>query len=529
MTEKTFLSKDTKSTIHYYVWEPEGEPVAILQLVHGMAEHISRYAPLAEYLNQYGVLVCGNDHIGHGNSSKPEDWGYFGEAGGWKVMVQDVEQLPGIMKVQYMDTPYFILGHSMGSFITRAWLAMYGSGVDGVVIMGTAGTNKALGIAKFLVKVIRRFKGSRHLSKLITTAAFGSYNKRIKPGRTPYDWLTRDDAIVDKYIEDPACGFTFTTAGYADLFNVIGYVSSDQCYKLVPKDMPLLLVSGREDPVGAYGDGPAEVAERLQQAGCDDVSLILYEDMRHEILNEFGKETVMDDIRRFIFGEEAAGAEGADEPDEEYDDVDAATAEDAKDKAEEVFEEAKDKAEAFAAEVKDHAEEVKEAAEEYFEEAKEKAEDFAEEVKDKAEEVYEEVKDKAEEVFEEAKEKAEDFAEAAKDKAEDFAEAAKDKAEEAAAALKDAAGKFAEAEKQISEESGKATEDARWEQSMKSFTKVIEAAEAIGPDAAEAHSQAEAALADASGAVKEVKEAVQEAPAVKDVWVDLNNRQDDQA
>ena len=316
MTEKTFLSKDGKSNIHYYVWEPEGEPKAILQIVHGMAEHMERYAPFAEYLNGFGVLVCGEDHIGHGKSSAPKDWGYMGEDNGWKIMVQDVEQLHQIITVQYMDVPYFILGHSMGSFITRAWLAKFGTGIDGAVIMGTAGTNPVLGVAKTMVSAVRKFKGSRHISKTITKAAFGSYNKRIPGNRTPYDWLTRDDKIVDKYIDDPACGFTFTAAGYADLFNIIGYVSSDDWYGLVPKDLPILLVSGSEDPVGNYGEGPAEVAEKLQEIGCTDVSLILYEDMRHEILNEIGKETVMDDIRRFIFGEEAPEAEGGEDEEE---------------------------------------------------------------------------------------------------------------------------------------------------------------------------------------------------------------------
>ena len=309
MTEKTFLSKDGKSTIHYYVWAPAGEPVAILQITHGMAEHLLRYEPFAEYLNSYGILVCGHDHIGHGRSADPEDWGYFGEQDGWKIFVQDVEQLHQIMKVQYMDTPYFIMGHSMGSFVARAWLAMYGTGVDGAIIMGTAGANPALGVAKTLVKTIRKSKGSRHISGLLTKLAFGSYNKRIKPNRTPYDWLTRDGEIVDKYIADPACGFTFTAAGYADLFNLIGYISSENWYKLIPKHLPILFVAGADDPVGAYGAGPAEVAEGLENAGCEDISLILYENMRHEILNEFGKEAVYEDLRRFILGEEPLGAE----------------------------------------------------------------------------------------------------------------------------------------------------------------------------------------------------------------------------
>ena len=319
MIEKTFLSKDEKSTIHYYIWEPEGQPKAVLQIVHGMAEHILRYADFAEYLSSQGILVCGNDHIGHGRSADPKDWGYFGENDGWRIMIQDVEQLHGIMKVQHMDCPYFILGHSMGSFIVRAWLAMIGRGIDGAIIMGTSGSNSAIGVAKTLVSTLRKTQGSRHISRTVTGLAFGSYNKRIKPQRTDYDWLTRDDAIVDKYIEDPACGFTFTLAGYSDLFNVIAYVSSDSWYKLVPKDLPLLIVSGTEDPVGSYGKGPAEVAEKLEEYGCSDVSLILYEGMRHEILNEIGKETVYDDIRRFILDEGLPG-DGEEPDDQDADD-----------------------------------------------------------------------------------------------------------------------------------------------------------------------------------------------------------------
>lgn len=502
MTEKTFLSKDGKSTVHYYVWEPAVEPVAILQLVHGMAEHITRYEPLAKYLNSYGVLVCGNDHIGHGNSASPEDWGYFGEENGWKIMVQDVEQLHGIMKVQYMDTPYFILGHSMGSFITRAWLAMYGTGVDGAIIMGTAGTNPALGVAKFLCNTIRKSKGSRHLSKLITTAAFGSYNKRIKPSRTPYDWLTRDNAIVDRYIEDPACGFTFTVAGYADLFNVIGYVSDEKWYRHVPKEMPLLLVAGREDPVGSYGAGPAEVAEKLQTAGCSDVSLILYEDMRHEILNEFGKETVMEDIRRFVLGEEAKGAE--DDPEGEA-----------------VVSEAPEAPAAIEA----PEEPVAVTVEETVAEVKEKAEEVIEAAKEKAEEVVAAVKEKTGEAAETVKEKAEAAAETVKEKAAEVFDAAKGKAGDAIGAVKEAAGKVDTASRQLADEAGKAAEEARWQQSEKSFSKVIQAAEAIGPAAEEAHSQAEEALAKTAEAAEPVKEAVSEAKkAADDVWVDLSRR-----
>ena len=309
MVENTFKSSDGRSTVHWYRWDVEN-PRAVLQLTHGMSEYIERYAGFAEYLNSKGIAFIGNDHIGHGKSvDDVKDWGYFGEQDGWKHFVEDVEQMRKIGKELYPGVPYYLMGHSMGSFVARAWLKTFGEGIDGAVIMGTAGTNSAIGAAKGLAKTIRSLKGSRHKSGLITAMAFGSYNKRIKNSRSDFDWLTRDNDIVDKYIADPACGFTFSIAGYADLFNLLAYIQDDEWYKSIKKDLPLLFVAGAEDPVGAYGSGPAEVCERLKNEGCEDVSLILYEGMRHELLNEFGKETVMEDIKGFILDEENGEAE----------------------------------------------------------------------------------------------------------------------------------------------------------------------------------------------------------------------------
>lgn len=308
MTESTFKSTDKRSTVHWYKWDVE-KPVAVLQIIHGMCEYIERYAAFAEYLNSFGIVVVGNDHIGHGKSvDSPKDYGYFGKEDGWKHFVEDVEQLRTIVKAEYPDIPYFIMGHSMGSFVCRSWLRMFGKGVDGAIIMGTAGANPAVGVGKTLAKLIRGVKGERHISKLITAMAFGSYNKQIPNAKTNNDWLSRDEEVVKKYISDPACRFTFTVSGYIDLFNLLTFIQGDW-YKEVPKDLPMLLVAGDADPVGAYGKGPAEVAEGLKEAGCEDVSLILYEGMRHEILNEFGKEAVMEDIKMFILDEENGEAE----------------------------------------------------------------------------------------------------------------------------------------------------------------------------------------------------------------------------
>lgn len=303
MIPTEFLSSDQKSTVHVKTW-PVENPKAVLQITHGMSEFIERYDAFAKYLNQFGIFVAGHDHIGHGQSADPKDYGYFGEEGGWLFFADDVEKLRKMLRDEFPDIPYFVMGHSMGSFVARTWFAKYAKDVDGVIFMGTAGSNPALGVGKSLVKLLRTFKGGRYVSKLVTAMAFGSYNKHIPDAKTYNDWLTRDDAVVSEYVKDPRCGFSFSLAGYNDLFSMLQFINSPKWYNDVPKDIPVLLVAGDDDPVGEYGKGPAEVAEKMQEAGCEDVSLLLYEGMRHEVLNEFGKETVMDDIKKFILDEE---------------------------------------------------------------------------------------------------------------------------------------------------------------------------------------------------------------------------------
>ena len=306
MIPETFLSTDGKSNIHVKTWLVDN-PKAILQITHGMSEYIERYDAFAKFLNANGIAVVGHDHVGHGHSADPKDYGYFGEKDGWLTFAADVQKMFEITKAEYPDIPYFLMGHSMGSFVARTWFGKHCKDVDGVIFMGTAGTNPALGAGKALVSLMRKFKGGRHISKTVTALAFGSYNKHISGAKTYNDWLTRDDAVVAEYVKDPACGFTFTLAGYSDLFNLLAYINSDQWYKDIPKDIPVLVIAGGDDPVGEYGKGPSEVAGKMEDSGCEDVSLLLYEGMRHEILNEFGKEAVMEDIKRFILDEECEG------------------------------------------------------------------------------------------------------------------------------------------------------------------------------------------------------------------------------
>jgi alpha-beta hydrolase superfamily lysophospholipase len=306
MKEFTIRSSDGKTDLACYKWEPElapGEkPKAVLQIIHGMSEYLMRYEDFATWLSIHGIVVVGDDHLGHGKTAKTkDDLGYFGKRDGWLHFVKDEHLLRKHVQADYPDVPYIIMGHSMGSFILRALLAMEDTkGLAGAVIMGTAGNNKALGGGHAFAKTLRRINGDKNRSKLITMMAFGSYTRKIKNPVNTWAWLSRDENIAIKAYNDPMHNWRFTLAGYCDLFSMLEFIQTDACMKAYNKDLPMLLVSGWEDPVGNYGQGPAEVADRLENFGCN-VNLVLYEDMRHEVLNEIGKLTVWEDIRDYIF------------------------------------------------------------------------------------------------------------------------------------------------------------------------------------------------------------------------------------
>jgi len=301
MTVFRINSSDGKTKLYCQEWVPEGKPRAILQIIHGMNEYIDRYKDFAEWLCSQGIMVVGDDHIGHGHSvSSPDDFGYFGSYDGWKHMVEDEHIIRKYVQESYPDIPYIMLGHSFGSFIMRGYLATQDTtGLSGAIVMGTAGSNPALGAGLTLTKALRKLQGERKRSKLITAMAFGSYTKRIDKPVNHYAWLTHDDSICLNVTKDDLYMYTFTLAGYEDMFNILKFVNSDEWYQKVPKNLPILLCAGWDDPVGNYGKGPAEVCDRLEEAGCN-TNMVLYENMRHEILNEIGKDKVWDDMLGYI-------------------------------------------------------------------------------------------------------------------------------------------------------------------------------------------------------------------------------------
>ena len=273
-------------------------PRAILQISHGMCEYIGRYADFAAYMVQNGFAVCGNEHLGHGAGCAPEDLGYFGGGDAVGCVLSDLKTMNRIAHERWPALPLFMLGHSMGSFFAREYAARYPETFDGLIISGTGGPNPASAAGMAVIRMRIAQKGERAHSDLVNRLAFGGYLRRIAHPDTPYDWISRDKEIVRRYAADPLCTFTFTLNGFQVLVSVQDLVNRKNwadrlCAWECP---PILLVSGEEDPVGAYGKGVRKVYAMLRQAGAQDIELRLYPGGRHEMLNEINREQVYQDI-----------------------------------------------------------------------------------------------------------------------------------------------------------------------------------------------------------------------------------------
>jgi alpha-beta hydrolase superfamily lysophospholipase len=287
--------------IAYYIYKPEIKPKAVLQISHGMCEYIGRYKKFAKFMTENGFLVCGNDHLGHGNSvSSDKELGYFAKKDGWKFLIDDLHTMTEIIKKDYYSIPYFLFGHSMGSFAARAYITKYGKALNGVIICGTSGGEPIGGLGILLADFISLFKGEKYRSHTINKIAFGAYTRRYKNVRTKSDWLTRDAEVIDKYLKDKNCKFVFTLSAFKDLFLLLDSVSNYHWAKEVPKNLPVFIISGDMDPVGGYGKGTTSVYERLKKAEIKDIELKLYKDCRHELINETNKDEVFNDILNWI-------------------------------------------------------------------------------------------------------------------------------------------------------------------------------------------------------------------------------------
>lgn len=281
--------------MEYRVWEPEGEIKGIVQLLHGMAEHIHRYDRMAKALNAHGYLVVGHNHRGHGPHA--EKLGYFAAEHGWDHLIEDAHQVTLEIKERYPGKKLVLLGHSMGSFAAREYAIRYGTELEGLVLSGT-GYYPALvaGLGKLIAKCCPKDQPAPFVDKI----AFSANNKAFKPARTPFDWLSRDEMQVDQYIADPLCGFLFTGQAYADFFGGLMQLTHTDRLQAMPKDLPVFFLSGDHDPVGQMGKGVQKTADQFKEVGIKHVTVKLYPMGRHEMFNEINKEEVDQDLRNWL-------------------------------------------------------------------------------------------------------------------------------------------------------------------------------------------------------------------------------------
>ncbi|OUQ37245.1 alpha/beta fold hydrolase [Faecalibacterium sp. An121] len=292
------------ATLNVLLCLPEGRPRAVLQMTHGMVEYIGRYEQLACWLADRGVAAVGHDHLGHGGSVvSREEYGYFGRPDGNRLLLDDIHRVTRWAKAlpELEGLPWFLLGHSMGSFYARQYLCEYGGELQGAILMGTGWQPRAAARAgRALCHLLAAFHGWRYRSKLVDSMAFGGYNRSFRPARTSKDWLNRDEKEVDRYLSEERCSFRFTLNGYDSLFTALERLCDKELLARAPKDLPVLFLSGDDDPVGDRGRGVQKAAQSLRDAGMRRVEVKLYPGARHELLVELNRQEVFADIGGFI-------------------------------------------------------------------------------------------------------------------------------------------------------------------------------------------------------------------------------------
>ncbi|MGL5693609.1 MAG: lysophospholipase [Peptostreptococcaceae bacterium] len=302
-SEFYYKSKKDNLDIHVYKWESEEvSPKGVVQISHGMSETAKRYEYFANQLTSNGYIVYIHDHRGHGLSAKSIDnVGYLAEEDGFGYLVDDINTLSEIIKNENKELPLYLFGHSMGSFASQRYIMEHSHNIEGLILSGSNGKHGSiLKIAEKIIKVNINKNGRRHRSKMIDKLIFGGNNKKFKNPRTEFDWLSRDEKEVDKYIEDPFCGVLFTTGFFYDFIKGLQEIEDKDNLKKVPLDLPIFILSGDKDPVGKNGKGVLNLRDRYVNVGVKNVSCKLYEDGRHEMLNEINKDEVINDVLMWL-------------------------------------------------------------------------------------------------------------------------------------------------------------------------------------------------------------------------------------
>lgn len=300
----SFRSADGLSEVAGVLWMPP-ENVRLrgtVQLVHGMAEHIGRYDAFARTLAARGFAVAGHDHLGHGRSvASPDEWGVLEAGVGADYLVEDVERVRILLDEGFPGIPHLVFGHSMGSFVTRVFIARHGAGLAGAVVCATGWQPTAALIGgRIVTSVLGSLRGGAYRSRFVDGLAAGAYARYFDDDGDGLGWLTRDAVVRRAYAEDPACGFTFSVSAYHELFRLIGMAQNRATVARMPHDLPVLLIGGTADPVGSMGGAVPRVAALLKACGARDVEQRLYPDARHELLNETNRDEVVGDVLAWI-------------------------------------------------------------------------------------------------------------------------------------------------------------------------------------------------------------------------------------
>lgn len=298
--EVKYRASNDEHDIYGFIWKPERDYQikGIVQIVHGMSEHSIRYEDFAEFLVNRGYAVCSNDHAGHGDSHSGLR-GYLGKTDGYKHMVEDINTMGQLLRTDYENTPFIMLGHSLGSFLARYYCAVYGDNLDGIIYSGTGDSGTMARFALPLCGLLCKIKGEESTGTFFEKIINRMYNKNFQK-RTSSDWLSRDESQVDLFVQDEKCGFAFTYNGYMNLFALINAISEESWADSVPKRLPTYLFAGTDDPVGDCGRGVKSIRHKLETAGCTDVTMKLYPGGRHEMLNETNRQEVYEDTIAWI-------------------------------------------------------------------------------------------------------------------------------------------------------------------------------------------------------------------------------------
>lgn len=305
--EFSFLSADKKTKIRGIEWCPDTTPTAVLHIVHGLTEHMMRYEKIAEYFTARNIAVVGSEHLGHGVSVKQDGAVpmYCGSEGSWNFLVKDMATSRSYIRKKYENVPYFILGFSLGSFVVRDYLAKYQKKCDGVILIGTGYTSPAiLRMIRLVAKLEGKRAGEENPTPLISKLTFETYNKSFAPNKTKYDWLCSDEESLAEYIRDEDCGDDMSAGFFRELLSGMIHTGTYKNIQKIKKEIPVLLISGGDDPVGNQGTGVDKVQKLFCKAGINKVDKKLYPGLRHDILREKCSEEILDFIYKWLIKQE---------------------------------------------------------------------------------------------------------------------------------------------------------------------------------------------------------------------------------